>query len=211
MPVFTAHADEINTGNSFFTSIVSSFLDVFDSDEGIRYSSESPSLPSESFGGDYVVEESSGGDFGSGSPIFVSDYSSSLVGATYNYSEVFGDDYDLYEDAVSPYSIVWNGQSFFNGDQIMYAGQTLTASNTAKYRDEHGTVHDLEVPSGLLVLVDQYGFIFSQNGGTSSEYVRMPLSGGEWFLVILAAAYAAYLVYRKRAAQKDDTKAAVQS
>jgi hypothetical protein len=100
LPVFTAHADEINTGNSFFTSIVSSFLDVFDSDEGIRYSSESPSLPSESFGGDYVMEESSGGDFGSGSPIFVSDYSSSLVGATYNYSEVFGDDYDLYEDAV---------------------------------------------------------------------------------------------------------------
>jgi hypothetical protein len=82
----------------------------------------------------------------------------------------------------------------------MYAGQTLTASNTAKYRDGNGDVHDLEVPSGLLVLVDQYGFLFSSNGGTSSEYVRMPLSGGEWFLVILAAAYAAYLVYRKRAA-----------
>ena len=90
------HADEINTGNSFFTSIVSSFLDVFDSDEGIRYSSESPSLPSESFGGDYVMEESSG-DFSSGSPIFVSDYSSSLVGATYNYTEVFGDDYDTHD------------------------------------------------------------------------------------------------------------------
>ena len=203
--MFTAHADEINTGNSFFTSIVSSFLDVFDSDEGVRYSSESPSLPSESFGGEYVSEAPSDGGAGGGSPIFVSDYTSNLVGATYNYNEIFEDDYDLYEDAVSPYSIVWNGQTFFNGDKVVFNGSVLTASNTAKYTDENGVVQDLEVPAGLLVLVDEMGFLFSQNGGTSSEYVRMPLSGGEWVMIIFAALYALY-VYRKKA-KSDKTKA----
>ena len=203
---FDISADEIKTGDSYFTSIVSSFLESISDGDEVRFSADSPVLPSTSYSGEGYslsnAEECS-------EPIFTtSDYSSSLVGASYPYpgaDPILSDNYESFDDGTFSYSILWNpGEVYLEGDEFTYSSGgssvTLYARASGTYIGANNDEKVLTAPTGYLVLVDANGKIFSSMMGGSSEYVKrgVPIDGGEWIYALLLVLYAVYMYRRKR-------------
>jgi hypothetical protein len=161
---------------------------------------ETPTLPTEGFGGEnYTVS-----DDVSNEEIFpslvVTSSSTSMLSAPPIIVDQGGTEF---ADGAGEYNILYD-IFLSEGDEVILNGNSYVAVSSAKvnFGGDNGTedFQDISAPAGYLVLVmkDLAGNYIIPEGGMIFEYAYLPISTGEYSLLLFAMIYLMLIYYRRK-------------